>query len=281
MLASGFPALPAEPLPQTRLRHASTLPPKVRSHREREELLSRSEGALREAQHCAAHCVAPRRVVRSARALVVLLVDLLDASGSLLGRVRELVGGNPIVLIGGWVGVSGWAGRRVDGRVHRRVHGWAGRPGAQCFLCADMGPKCCAGPGGVAKLGRAGLLELRAAAAGGACGSCWLPCAGWGFCLPSSSARCALGVPHAIKPPSHPQLRKHPPWLRMPLPPAESAVHAALCTLCKAGTKADLLPEGADEGEVADWLAAAAAFKRVNAISVHLVRAFLAALVCI
>ncbi len=39
-------------------------------------------------------------MVRDARALVVLLVDLLDASGSLLGRVRELVGNNPIVLIG-------------------------------------------------------------------------------------------------------------------------------------------------------------------------------------
>jgi nitric-oxide synthase len=38
--------------------------------------------------------------VRSSRALVVLLVDLLDASGSLLGRVRDLVGGNPIIAIG-------------------------------------------------------------------------------------------------------------------------------------------------------------------------------------
>ena len=38
--------------------------------------------------------------MRTARALVVLLVDLLDASGSLLGRVRDLVGPNPIVLIG-------------------------------------------------------------------------------------------------------------------------------------------------------------------------------------
>lgn len=47
---------------------------------------------------CAPHC----RVVRNARALVVLLVDLLDASGSMLGRVRELVGNNPIVLVGEW-----------------------------------------------------------------------------------------------------------------------------------------------------------------------------------
>eukprot|EP00887_Chlorella_sp_A99_P005985 scaffold27.g5985.t1 len=39
-------------------------------------------------------------VVRERRALVVLLVDLLDASGSLLGRVRELAGGNPILLVG-------------------------------------------------------------------------------------------------------------------------------------------------------------------------------------
>lgn len=34
------------------------------------------------------------------RALVVLLVDLLDASGSILGRVRDLVGANPIILVG-------------------------------------------------------------------------------------------------------------------------------------------------------------------------------------
>lgn len=40
------------------------------------------------------------RNVRSSRALVVLLVDLLDASGSMLGRVRDLVGGNPIIVIG-------------------------------------------------------------------------------------------------------------------------------------------------------------------------------------
>lgn len=33
-----------------------------------------------------------RRVVQGQRALVVLLVDLLDASGSILGRVRDLVG---------------------------------------------------------------------------------------------------------------------------------------------------------------------------------------------
>ena len=38
--------------------------------------------------------------VRERRAVAVLLVDLLDASGSFLGRVRELVGRNPIVLVG-------------------------------------------------------------------------------------------------------------------------------------------------------------------------------------
>jgi nitric-oxide synthase len=39
--------------------------------------------------------------VRDRPALVVLLVDLLDASGSLLGRrVRDLVGRNPVVLVG-------------------------------------------------------------------------------------------------------------------------------------------------------------------------------------
>jgi nitric-oxide synthase len=39
-------------------------------------------------------------VVRQKAALVVLLVDLLDCSGSMLGRVRELVGRNPIILVG-------------------------------------------------------------------------------------------------------------------------------------------------------------------------------------
>lgn len=57
--------------------------------------LSRTSSAIR-VPAPAAGC----RVVRGARALVVLLVDLLDASGSLLGRVRDLVGNNPIVLVG-------------------------------------------------------------------------------------------------------------------------------------------------------------------------------------
>eukprot|EP00889_Picochlorum_renovo_P005635 jgi/Picre1/32665/NNA_008011.t1 len=38
--------------------------------------------------------------VRSSRALIVLLVDLLDFSGSLLSRVRDLVGKNPIIAVG-------------------------------------------------------------------------------------------------------------------------------------------------------------------------------------
>ncbi|KAL4421002.1 hypothetical protein ABPG77_008839 [Micractinium sp. CCAP 211/92] len=40
------------------------------------------------------------KVVQQQKALVVLLVDLLDASGSIMGRVRDLVGNNPIMLIG-------------------------------------------------------------------------------------------------------------------------------------------------------------------------------------
>lgn len=38
--------------------------------------------------------------VRNSRALVVMLIDVLDASGSILSRVRDLVGGNPIVVLG-------------------------------------------------------------------------------------------------------------------------------------------------------------------------------------
>lgn len=40
------------------------------------------------------------KVVRTEPALVVMLVDLLDASGSFLGRVRELIGNNPVMLVG-------------------------------------------------------------------------------------------------------------------------------------------------------------------------------------
>ncbi|GMH44225.1 hypothetical protein BSKO_12159 [Bryopsis sp. KO-2023] len=38
--------------------------------------------------------------VRDKAAVVVLLVDLLDLPGSFLNRVRDLIGGNPVVLIG-------------------------------------------------------------------------------------------------------------------------------------------------------------------------------------
>ena len=38
--------------------------------------------------------------VREKRAVTVLLVDLMDASGSFLPRVRDLVGRNPVVLVG-------------------------------------------------------------------------------------------------------------------------------------------------------------------------------------
>jgi nitric-oxide synthase len=42
--------------------------------------------------------------IKGQRALVVLLIDLTDASGSFLGRVRDLVGQNPIILVGTKVG---------------------------------------------------------------------------------------------------------------------------------------------------------------------------------
>ena len=38
--------------------------------------------------------------VAAKRALAVLLVDLTDASGSFLSRVRDLVGRNPVLLLG-------------------------------------------------------------------------------------------------------------------------------------------------------------------------------------
>eukprot|EP00775_Hariotina_reticulata_P009693 gene9693-9851_t len=38
--------------------------------------------------------------VRGVKAVVVLLVDLLDASGTMLSKVRDMVGNNPIVLVG-------------------------------------------------------------------------------------------------------------------------------------------------------------------------------------
>ncbi|KAK9806106.1 hypothetical protein WJX72_001602 [[Myrmecia] bisecta] len=39
-------------------------------------------------------------VVKDTRAIAVLLVDVLDASGSFLSRVRDFVGKNPVVLVG-------------------------------------------------------------------------------------------------------------------------------------------------------------------------------------
>ena len=38
--------------------------------------------------------------VKDIPALIVLLVDLLDVSGSLLGKIRDIVGRNPIILVG-------------------------------------------------------------------------------------------------------------------------------------------------------------------------------------
>lgn len=45
-------------------------------------------------------------VIREKAAVVVLLVDLLDASGSFLAKLRTLTGRNPIVLIGTKAGTS-------------------------------------------------------------------------------------------------------------------------------------------------------------------------------
>ena len=39
-------------------------------------------------------------VIASSRCMVVLLVDLLDASGSFLAKARDIAGKNPIVLVG-------------------------------------------------------------------------------------------------------------------------------------------------------------------------------------
>eukprot|EP00884_Botryococcus_braunii_P017452 jgi/Botrbrau1/4390/Bobra.105_2s0036.1 len=38
--------------------------------------------------------------IKQQKALVILLVDLLDASGSFLGRIRNLIGANPVILVG-------------------------------------------------------------------------------------------------------------------------------------------------------------------------------------
>lgn len=44
--------------------------------------------------------------VREQRAVAVLFVDLLDASGSFLSRMRDLVGKNPVFLVGTKVSIS-------------------------------------------------------------------------------------------------------------------------------------------------------------------------------
>lgn len=49
---------------------------------------------------CVCACLSFYATTRLPRCMVVLLVDLLDASGSFLPRVRDLVGRNPIILIG-------------------------------------------------------------------------------------------------------------------------------------------------------------------------------------
>ena len=38
--------------------------------------------------------------VRNTHAVIVLMVDLLDTSGSFLSRLRDLIGKNPVVLVG-------------------------------------------------------------------------------------------------------------------------------------------------------------------------------------
>ena len=44
--------------------------------------------------------------VRNTHAVIVLIVDLLDASGSFMSRVRDLVGKNPVCVIGNKVRAS-------------------------------------------------------------------------------------------------------------------------------------------------------------------------------
>lgn len=45
------------------------------------------------------HCPSPRHL-RTTKAFVVLMVDLLDVSGTLLPRLRDMVGANPVVVVG-------------------------------------------------------------------------------------------------------------------------------------------------------------------------------------
>ena len=66
--------------------------------------------------------------VREQRAVAVLLVDTLDASGSFLGKVRDLVGRNPVVLVGTKVRAQAGCcerimGQRDESALHNR-HSW-------------------------------------------------------------------------------------------------------------------------------------------------------------
>lgn len=93
--------------------------------------------------------------------------------------------------------------------------------------------------------------------------------------------RSALGglAPGAAPPAPAPTLCpacRAPPGRRLrtlaPQPPrAHAGVPAGNNPIVLVGTKVDLLPPGIDPAEVAEWLKAAAAFKRISAVSVHLV----------
>lgn len=39
------------------------------------------------------------QVIKSNKAICVLIVDILDTSGSFLARIRNLIGGNPIIVV--------------------------------------------------------------------------------------------------------------------------------------------------------------------------------------
>lgn len=38
--------------------------------------------------------------IKDVKALVVLLVDLCDVAGTIMPRLRELIGGNPVIVVG-------------------------------------------------------------------------------------------------------------------------------------------------------------------------------------
>ena len=42
--------------------------------------------------------------IKDQRAMVILLIDLLDASGSFVSKIRDMSGKNPVILIGTKVG---------------------------------------------------------------------------------------------------------------------------------------------------------------------------------